>query len=117
MVGPNPYKLFSFKELRAILGPVFVVCWTCRRYVQLEIGPIALRDHRYTTLSCCRCGGDGKCTITDPMKDPTTADVKLDPVEKPERHPKAVERLTQTQIPRPTSRHVDESYERRMRRG
>lgn len=117
MVGPNPYKLFSFKELRAVLGPVFVVCWPCRRYVQLEIGPIALRDHRHTTFSCCRCGGDGKCTVTDPSKDPKTADVKLDPVERPARHPKAVDRLTQTYMPRPVSRHVDESYERRVRRG
>ncbi len=117
MVGPNPYKLFSFQELRAIIGPVFVVCWPCRRYVELDIGPIKLRDHRHTTFSCCRCGAAADCTINDPKKDPKTADLKLDPVDRPARHPKAVERLTQTRTPRPTPRLVDESYERRMRRG
>ena len=115
LVGPNPYKFFSLNELRAVMGPVFVVCWVCRRYVQLDIGPIALRDHRHTTFSCCRCGEEGNCTLTDPAKDPKTADVKLDPVERPERHPKAVERLTRK--PQPIPRHVDEGYERRMRRG
>ena len=117
MVGPNPYKLFSFQELRAIVGPVFVVCWPCRRYVELDIGPIKLRDHRHTTFSCCRCGAAADCTIDDPKKDPRTADVKLDPVDRPERHPKAIERLTHARTLRPTSRPVEESYERRMRRG
>ena len=117
MVGPNPYKLFSFEEQRAVLGPVFLVCWPCRRYVELDIGPINLRDHRHTTFSCCRCGAAADCTIDNPKKDPRTADLKLDPVDRPVRHPKAVERLTQRRTPRPTSRPIDESYERRMRRG
>lgn len=117
MVGPNPYTLFSFQELRAIIGPVFVVCWGCRRYVELDIGPIKLRDHRYTTFSCCRCGAAADCIINDPKKDPKTADLKLDPVERAVRHPKTVERLTQMRTPLASPRPVDESYERRMRRG
>jgi LSD1 subclass zinc finger protein len=58
VVGPNPYPLHSFIELRKGLGPVWIVCESCRRYMQLPRG-LDARDTRVTTLSCSVCGGDG----------------------------------------------------------
>lgn len=35
MVGPSPYKYASFAELRAVLGPAWIVCRSCHRFVPL----------------------------------------------------------------------------------
>lgn len=40
MVGPSPYKRYSFAELRAFMGPLWVRCDSCRRFRSLRIhGP------------------------------------------------------------------------------
>ena len=60
MAGPNPYKLHSFGELRAVFGPLWVRCDACRRFRRLRV-TLALRDrdHRYQRFRCSRCGGPG----------------------------------------------------------
>ena len=35
VAGPNPYRLYSFEELRAINGRSWLVCEWCRRFAPL----------------------------------------------------------------------------------
>ena len=90
MVGLSRYPYASFAALKHTYDALFVLCVPCRRYIRLAIGPIRGRDSRYTTFSCCACGGVGQLVIDDPGKD----GYALDPREKPERHPVAHTRIT-----------------------
>ena len=75
MAGPNPHKLFSFAELRAIYGPLWVRCDTCRRFRGLRLTPkIRDRDWRFTRFSCTRCGGAGYCALDRPNSEPGRED-------------------------------------------
>ena len=67
MAGPNPYKLHSFAELRALFGPLWVRCDSCRRFRALRVTK-AIRnlDWRMSRFKCARCGGPGYCTIDRP---------------------------------------------------
>jgi len=101
VVGPWPHKPYTFRAVQRILGDTFVVCWACRRYIRLGMAGVADRDTRTTSFSCSKCGGTGDATLNDPSKDQTTADVKLDPVESPQRHPRAVRRLLSRKVEEP----------------
>ena len=67
MAGPNPYKLHSFGELRAVFGPLWVRCDACRRFRHLRV-TLALRDrdHRYQRFRCSRCDGPGWVALERP---------------------------------------------------
>ena len=71
MAGRNPHKLYSFAELRAVFGPLWVRCDSCRRFRALRLTP-ALRDldWRKTRFKCTRCGAPGYCAIDRPTSDP-----------------------------------------------
>ncbi len=88
MAGPNPHKLYSFRELRAIAGKSWVTCPPCTRYVGLPLG-LDARDTRVTTFSCSVCGDEGKLVFEDPGK----AGLQHDLRRRPRHHPEAVIRL------------------------
>jgi hypothetical protein len=83
----------TFRAVTEVLGRVYVVCWSCRRYMPLYMTPeIAERDSKRTTFSCSTCGGIGHQTFDDPAGiSGMVADVRNMPVS---RHPEAVRRLT-----------------------
>jgi hypothetical protein len=114
VVGLPPFKPYTFRAVQQVLGDSFVCCWSCRRYVRLRIAGIADRDTRRTTFSCARCGNEGATTLDDPAKDPALADMKLDPVDNPTRHPRAVSRLLSRKLEEPVWR--DTRRERQDRR-
>jgi hypothetical protein len=89
MAGPNPHRLYSFAELRAIVGRSWVVCVPCRRYVTLPRG-LADRDTPATTFSCSVCGEEAKHVTEDPGKD---GKLQHDPRPRPRHHVDAVVRL------------------------
>jgi hypothetical protein len=75
MAGPNPHKLYSFAELRAVFGPLWVRCDHCRRFRSLRItSEIRDLNWRLTRFKCGRCGGPGYCTIERPNKEPGMED-------------------------------------------
>lgn len=67
MVGPWPFKPYTFRALARTLGLLLVRCDVCRRYARLQIGP-ELRDVDYhtKTFSCSRCGADAYLCVVEP---------------------------------------------------
>jgi hypothetical protein len=74
MVGPWPHRAFTFAGLHDV-------------------------DYRTKTFSCSVCGSEAYFCLVEPTKEYGMADYLLDEVEKPERHPDAVTRLTGSQRP------------------
>ena len=89
-----PYKPFSFRALRKTFGAMWVRCDLCRRYAPLSIGGLQHVDYRSKTFSCSQCGCEAYLTVTEPIREAGMQDYRLDAIERPERHPAAVERLT-----------------------
>jgi hypothetical protein len=70
-------------------------CDVCRRYARLNLaGPYDV-DYRTKTFSCSRWGGEAYFCLVEPITEYGMADYRIDEVEKPERHPDAVKRLTE----------------------
>jgi hypothetical protein len=88
LAGPNLYQLHSFRELRAVMGRVYVVCESCRRYVGVG-GWLDNLDSRIVSFSCSVCGRPGKLTFDDPVKDGLQHDMRANPT----RHPEVAARL------------------------
>ena len=82
MAGPNPYRVHSFRELRAVMGRVYATCEPGRRFVGIGSW-LDDRDTRTTTFSCFVCGGAGELVFEDPGK----RGLQHDPVPSPVRHP------------------------------
>jgi hypothetical protein len=71
VAGPNPHKLHSFAELRAMFGPLWVRCDRCRRFRQLRVTrALRDRDHRHTRFRCRHCGGQGWVALERPNTEP-----------------------------------------------
>lgn len=114
MVGPWPHKPFTFRACVATFGPLWVVCYSCRRFRRLSLAGIAERDYRSVTFSCSRCGAKGDFVATQPNTERGQEDMRDDPVENPQRHPAAVRRLLAGRHePRPFQ---DSRHERQDRR-
>ena len=84
----------TFRALRAVYGPLYVRCDTCRRYAPLPLAGIEDVDYRPITFSCSKCGGLAWMTITDPSQDAGMSDYRLDPVADPKHHPEAIKRMS-----------------------
>ena len=92
MAGPNPYEIHSFRELRAVMGRVYVVCEPCGRYVGVGAWLDNL-DSRLVTFSCTVCGRPGKLTFDDPAGSGLQHDLRANPA----RHPEVAARLEHLQ--------------------
>jgi hypothetical protein len=104
MVGPWPHRAFTFRALSKTYGQMWLRCDVCRRYARLKLAGLHDVDYRTKTFSCSVCGSEACFCLVEPTKEFGMHDYRLDEVEKPERHPEAVRRLTS--LPRP-SRRVD----------
>jgi hypothetical protein len=95
MVGPWPYKPYTFRALAKTLGPLWVRCDVCRRYARLHIGPdLREADYRTKTFSCSRCGASAAVCVVEPTTERGMEDYRLDEVERPQHHPAAIDRLS-----------------------
>jgi hypothetical protein len=61
----------------------------------LKLGGLHDVDYRTKTFSCSRCGSEAYFCLGEPITEYGMADYRVDEVEKPERHPDAVKRLTE----------------------
>jgi hypothetical protein len=95
MVGPWPRRPFTFRALAKTYGQMWLRCDVCRRYARLNLAGLHDVDHRTKTFSCSRCGGEACFCLVEPITEYGMTDYRLDEVEKPERHPDAVKRLTE----------------------
>jgi len=73
---------------------MWVRCDVCRRYAPLSIGGIQEVDYRSKTFSCSQCGSEPYLAVIEPIKEAGMQDYHLHAIERRERHPKAVDRLT-----------------------
>lgn len=89
MVGPNPHRLHSFGELRAIIGQAWIVCEPCNRYATVPTDRLKDRDTRTTPFSCSLCGLPGKLVTEDPGQN---GRLQADTRENPQHHPHVVNR-------------------------
>jgi hypothetical protein len=94
MTGPWPHEPFTFRALRKTFGAMWVRCDVCRRYAPLSIGGLQEVDYRSKTFSCAQCGSEVGLAVIEPIKEAGMQDYRLDAIERPERHPAAVDRLT-----------------------
>jgi hypothetical protein len=106
MVGPWPHRAFTFRALSKTYGQMWLRCDVCRRYARLKLAGLQDVDYRTKTFSCSLCGSEAYFCLIEPTKEFGMHDYRLDEVEKPERHPDAIKRLTGSQQ---SSRSVDYS--------
>jgi hypothetical protein len=95
MVGPWPYRSHTFRALSKTYGQMWLRCDVCRRYARLKLAGLHYIDYRTRTFSCSVCGSEAYFCLVEPTKEFAMHDYRLDEVEKPERHPDAVKRLTE----------------------
>jgi hypothetical protein len=88
-------------------------CDVCRRYARLKLAGLHDVDYRTKTFSCSRCGSEAYFFLVEPITEYGMADYRVDEVEKPERHPDAVRRLTESPR-RPISSRGGEPPGRKM---
>ena len=94
MVGPWPHRAFTFRSLSKTNGPMWLRCDICRRYGRLKLAGLHDVYYRTKTFSCSVCGSEAYFCLVEPITEYGMADYRVDEVEKPERHPDAVRRLT-----------------------
>jgi hypothetical protein len=106
MVGPWPYRPFTFRALSKTYGQMWLRCDVCRRYARLKLAGHDV-DSRTQTFSCSRCGGEAYFCVVEPITERGMEDYRLDERKHPERHPAATKRLTEPPH-RPISSHGGE---------
>lgn len=94
MTGPWRDQPFTFHALRKTYGALWLRCDVCRRYAALHLGGLRDVDYRTRSFSCSRCGAAAYIAVVEPVREAGMADYRLDPIERPTRHPSAVDRLT-----------------------
>ena len=95
MVGPWPFKPYTFRALAKTYGKMWVRCDVCRRYARLPIlGELLEADYRSKTFSCSQCGGPAWLCVVDPTHERGMEDYRLNERERPAHHPAAIDRLT-----------------------
>jgi hypothetical protein len=94
MVGRWPHRPFTFHALSKTYGQMWLRCDVCRRHARLKLAGLHDIDYRTKTFSCSVCGSEAYFCLIEPTKEFGMHDYRLDEVEKPERHPAAVRRLT-----------------------
>jgi hypothetical protein len=51
-------------------------------------------DYRTKSFSCSACGASATLTVTDPTTETGMGDYRLDQIERPQHHPRAIDRLS-----------------------
>ena len=74
-------------------GPLYVRCDVCRRYARLPWPGMREIDYRSKTFSCSQCGSEAYLALIEPIKEAGMQDYRLDPIELPQHHTAAVDRL------------------------
>jgi hypothetical protein len=95
MVGPWPHRAVTFRALSKTYGQMWLRCDVYRRYARLKLAGLHDVDYRTKTFRCSVCGSDAHLCLVEPIMEFGMHDYRLDEVEKPERHPDAVKRLTE----------------------
>jgi hypothetical protein len=90
MVGPWPYRAFTFRALSKTYGQMWLRC-----YARLKLAGLHDVDYRTKTFSCSVCGSEAYFCLVEPTKEFGMHDYRLDERETPERHPAATKRLTE----------------------
>jgi hypothetical protein len=67
MVGPWPYRAFTFRALAKTYGQMWLRCDVCRRYARLKLPGLHDVDSRTKTFSCSRCGGEAYFCVVEPI--------------------------------------------------
>jgi len=60
----------------------------------LSIAGLQDVDYRSKTFSCSQCGSEAYLAVIEPIKEAGMQDYRFDAIERPERHPAAIDRLT-----------------------
>jgi hypothetical protein len=94
MVEPWPHRAFTFRALSKTYGQMWLRCDVCRRYARLKLAGLHNVDYRTKTFSCSVCGSEAYFCLVEPTTEYGMDDYRLDEVEAPARHRKAVQRLT-----------------------
>jgi hypothetical protein len=94
VTGAWPHKPYTFRALRKTFGAMWVRFDVCRRYAPLSIGGLQDVDYRSKTFSCSQCGSEAYLAVIEPIREAGMQDYRLDAIERPERHPAAIDRLT-----------------------
>jgi hypothetical protein len=97
MVGPWPYRAFTFRALSKTYGQMWLRCDICRHFARLKLAGLQDVDYRTKTFSCSVCDSEAYFCLVEPTKEFGMHDYRLDEVAKPERHPDAVRRLAALQ--------------------
>ena len=82
MVGPWPYRAFTFRALSKTYGQMWLRCDVCRRYTRLKLAGLHDVDYRTKTFSCSVCGSEAYFCLVEPTKEFGMHDYRLDEVEK-----------------------------------
>ena len=88
-----PHKPYTFRPLRKTFGAMWVRCDVCRRDAPLSIAGLQEVDYRSKTFSCSQCGSEAYLALIEPIKEAGMQDYRLDPIELPQHHIAAVDRL------------------------
>jgi hypothetical protein len=84
-----PYTPGTFRAVRWVDGPIWIVCRSCRRYVELMMTTdVAERQVSGARFTCTACGGEGSIA----SEDPAGQGYALEPRDNARRRPKPVER-------------------------
>src|SRR5580704_10610485 len=84
MVGPWPYRAFTFRALSRTYGQMWLRCDVCRRYGRLKLAGLHDVDYRTKTFSCSVCGSEAYFCLVEPTKEFGMHDYRLDETEKSE---------------------------------
>jgi hypothetical protein len=66
MVGPWPYRAFTFRALSKTYGQMWLRCDVCRRYARLKLAGLNDVDYRTKTFSCSVCGSEAYLFVAVP---------------------------------------------------
>ena len=94
MTSPWPHKPFTFRALAKTFGPMWLRCDVCRRYARFRMSTAWPSRLSHKSFSCSQCGSEAYLAVIEPIKEAGMQDYRLDAIERPERHPTAVDRLS-----------------------
>jgi hypothetical protein len=83
MIGPWPFRPYTFRALTKTFGPLWVRCDVCRRYERLQYAELSDVDYRSKTFSCSVCGGPAWLCVVGRTTERGMEDHRLDERDRP----------------------------------